>query len=197
MTRSSFSGVMVVAAMLTSTPIFAQASDPYLGQVMAVGFTFCPRGWTEADGQIMSIQQNSALFSLYGTTYGGNGTTTFALPDLRGRVAIHTGTGPGLPPVIQGQVMGTPTTTLTIGNLPAHTHSMNASAAANSSSDPSGNLLSTFASGQHIYAPNPAGKVMSSQSIGTTGSNIPFDQYQPSLVLRYCVALQGVFPSRN
>ncbi|HTT97594.1 MAG TPA: tail fiber protein [Rhizomicrobium sp.] len=198
MKRTLKTSLLVLLGLIGLTPtVDAQATDPYLGQLMVVGFTFCPRGWTEANGQILSIASNTALFSLYGTTYGGNGQTTFALPDLRGRVAMHVGAGLGLPNADQGEVLGTPTTTLTVANLPAHNHSLNASGAAPSSNDPSGNLLGTFTPTQHVYDPGAPNKVMAPTAIGMTGQNIPFDQHQPSLVLRYCVALQGVFPSRN
>jgi len=186
----------VLLSLFSAGPALAQASDQYLGQLMLVGFNFCPTGWVEANGQVIAISSNTALFSLYGTTYGGNGTTNFALPDLRGRVAVHVGQGPGLPVDVLGQQMGAPTTTLTVGNLPSHTHSFNASANAPTTNDPNGNLLPTFPASQHIYTPGAAGKVMSAASVGFTGQNQPFDRYQPSLVLRYCVATQGVYPPR-
>src|ERR1044072_7080771 len=123
MRRAAVLAAAAFAAALSNWPsASAQASDMYLGQLMMVGFNFCPRGWTEADGQILAISTNSALFSLYGTTYGGNGQTTFALPDLRGRVPAHVGQGPGLAPVTQGQVMGADSTTLTLSQMPMHNH---------------------------------------------------------------------------
>lgn len=193
--------LLSIAAALTTLgaaqPVFAQASDMYLGQMMLVPYTFCPRGWTEANGQIMAISTNTALFSLLGTTYGGNGQTTFALPDLRGRVPVHVGQGPGLPDVALGQVWGTPTTTLTISNLPQHNHSLNASAGGPNTGEPSGSSLATFTGGANVYdnAGAPT-KPLKANSIGMTGNNIPFDQHQPSLGMRWCIALSGIFPSR-
>lgn len=193
--------LLSIAAALTTLgaaqPVFAQASDMYLGQMMLVPYTFCPRGWTEANGQIMAISTNTALFSLLGTTYGGNGQTTFALPDLRGRVPVHVGQGPGLPDVVLGQVWGTPTTTLTISNLPQHNHSLNASAGGPNTGEPSGSSLATFTGGANVYdnAGAPT-KPLKANSIGMTGNNIPFDQHQPSLGMRWCIALSGIFPSR-
>ncbi len=186
----------VLLSLFAAGPALAQANNQYLGQIIMVGFTFCPQNWADANGQIMSISSNTALYSLFGTTYGGNGTTTFGLPDLRGRVPMHVGQGPNLPANVQGEVLGAPTTTLTVAQMPSHNHSLNASAAAPTTNDPSGNLLATYGAGQHIYVPGAAGKVMSPAAIGFTGGGQPFDQYQPSLVLRYCVALTGIFPPR-
>jgi microcystin-dependent protein len=193
---------LLTAAMLAASGFgaeraTAQASDMYLGQLMLVGFTYCPRGWTEANGQILPIATNSALFALFGTTYGGNGQTTFALPDLRGRVPVHVGQGPGLPNVDQGEVFGTPATTLTTDNLPVHAHSFNATSAAPDTGDPSGALLPTFTGGANVYskAGHPD-RPMNPGSIGPSGKGLPFDQHQPSLGLRWCVSLSGVFPPR-
>jgi microcystin-dependent protein len=199
MRRAAVLAAATFAATLAGAPAaFAQASDMYLGQMMLVPYNFCPRGWTEASGQIMNISSNSALFSLLGTTYGGNGQTTFALPDLRGRVPVHVGQGSGLPNVDLGQVWGTPTTTLNISNLPQHNHSLNASAGAPNTGDPTGASLATFTGGASVYdnAGAPT-KPLKFNSIGMTGSNIPFDQYQPSLGMRWCIALSGIFPARN
>ena len=113
-------------------------SEPFLGQIMLVGFNFAPVGWALCNGQILSITQNTALFSLLGTTYGGNGTTTFALPDLRGRAAVGFGQGPGLSNYDLGQSTGTETVTLTVGQMPAHNHMVAANAANGNVSSPSG-----------------------------------------------------------
>lgn len=176
----------------------AQAQDMYLGQMMLVPYNFCPRGWTEANGQIMAISTNTALFSLLGTTYGGNGQTTFALPDLRGRVPVHVGQGPGLPNVDLGEVFGVPSTTLTIGNLPMHNHSLNAAREAPDTGDPSGAALATFTGGGNVYSKSGTPvTIMNPRSIGFTGNSLPFDQHPPSLGMRWCIALSGVYPPRN
>jgi microcystin-dependent protein len=196
--KALFAAAAVTAALSAAPAAYAQAQDMYLGQLTLVPYSYCPRGWTEANGQIMSIAANTALFALLGTTYGGNGQSTFGLPDLRGRVPVHVGQGPGLPNVDLGEVFGTPTTTLTISNLPQHNHSLNASAGAPNTGEPSGSALATFSGGANVYDNSGAPvKTLKANSIGFTGSNIPFDQHQPSLGLRWCIALSGVFPPRN
>ena len=118
---------MIKAYSLMEPCRVAAQPEPFLGQLMLVGFTFCPRGWANANGQLLEISTNTALFSLLGTTYGGNGRTTFGLPDLRGRVPVHVGTGPGLSAYRQGQRSGQETVTLTAAEMPAHRHTVNAS----------------------------------------------------------------------
>lgn len=179
----------------------AMAQDYYLGQIITVANNFCPYGTMEAAGTILSIQQNTALFSLYGTTYGGNGTTNFALPDLRGRAPNGEGQGPGLNPYMQGEVAGMPSTTLTVVNLPSHTHTgvMRAAAVAPNSDNPSNAVFADFAAGQSVYNNNTATNV--NMAFGTavftpTGQNLPVPTLSPYLVLRYCVVMQGMFPSR-
>ncbi|HXI87016.1 MAG TPA: tail fiber protein [Parvularculaceae bacterium] len=190
-----------------AAPALAQ-SEPFIGQLMWVGFTYCPRGWTEANGQLLPIAQNTALFSLLGTTYGGDGRTTFALPDLRGRVAVHVGQGPGLPSYAQGQQFGVPTTTLTVAQMPSHTHAastqatLQASNAAGDQAGPTGNVLADGRTSR-VYTAGPSNVAMGSSSItaqttvSPAGGNQPFNNAQPSLVVRACIALTGVFPSRN
>jgi len=177
------------------------ASQPYLGAIFLFAGNFAPRGYELCQGQLLSISQNTALFSILGTTYGGNGTTTFALPDLRCRAAVGQGQGPGLNPVDLGQVTGTQTVTLLTTNLPAHTHSLNASNAQGANADPTNNLIATpvdssFNSLSAFNAP-PANAVMSPTSVGLTGNNIPVSIQNPILGLNYIIALQGIFPSRN
>lgn len=195
----------------------AQAGpDPFLGEIMMVGFNFCPRNWINADGQLLPISNYSALFSLYGTTFGGDGRTTFAVPDLRGRFAMHAGHGAGLPDRRMGQRAGSDTITLRTEQLAPHTHAATATGSGTgtpygvptpgSSPTPLDNVpaLSPNAT---IYAPPGAAKVaMGADSVdvtvdvsvtnGTTGSGAPIDVTNPFLVMRYCVAVQGVFPSR-
>lgn len=182
----------------------AQAdSNPFIGEIEPVGFTFCPRGWTAANGQLLAIAQNQALFSLYGTIYGGDGRTTFALPDLRGRVPIHQGTGPGLTPRQIGQRSGSETNTLNITQLPSHNHSalinINNTAPADSG-NPTGNVFAR--SRNLVYEDTNApslGQTMNAAtvSVGNTGGGQSVNNMQPYTTLNYCVALVGVFPSRN
>ncbi|MFO0747720.1 MAG: tail fiber protein [Myxococcota bacterium] len=168
-------------------------AEPFIGQIIATGFNFAPRGYANCDGQLLSIQQNTALFSLLGTTYGGNGVTTFGLPDLRGRVPIHQGQGPGLSPRVIGEVGGEENHVLSLGELPTHTHVVNASSGGATSTSPTGNVLA----GGAAYSENGADTTLAPQSISTTGSNQGHNNLQPFLVVNYCIALNGIFPSRN
>jgi microcystin-dependent protein len=147
------------------------------------------------NGQILSIAQNTALFSLLGTQYGGNGQTTFALPDLRGRVPIHQGQGPGLSNYTIGQLSGTEATTLTVNNLPTHNHQVQASTEDASSSQPGGKIPAAVGSG--AYGGPAADTTMAGNMVGFAGGNQPFSIVQPYLTLSWCIALEGIYPSRN
>ena len=170
-------------------------SQPFLGEIAIFGFTFAPRGWAMCNGQILSISQNTALFSLLGTTYGGNGQTTFALPDLRGRVPVHEGQGPGLSPYVLGEVTGTETVTLTSQQMPSHVHPFTVGGSSTpASKSPAGNYNAAF--GTQAYG-SPADVQMGSNQTSPTGGGQPHSNIQPLLVLNFCIALQGIFPSRN
>lgn len=179
--------------------------EPFLGQIMAVGFNFAPRGWALCNGQLLAISQNTALFSLLGTMYGGDGRTTFALPDLRGRAPIHYGTGPGLSPHVIGQKSGSETTTITVGNLPSHSHTFNVGTADASQNDATiGAMLTSpvIPDGRSVtdvngYAPGTPTTSLNSATVGNTGSSLPFNNMPPYIVINYVIALQGIFPSRN
>jgi microcystin-dependent protein len=172
--------------------------DPLLASIVLFAGNFAPRGWLFCEGQILSISQNTALFSLLGTTYGGNGQTTFALPDLRGRVPIHPGTGPGLSNYVLGEMAGTENTTLLIGNMPAHNHTLNAVSDAGDTSAPAGALpANTGALDKEYKAAAGTAVVMKSTAIGIAGGSQPFNNMQPFLALNYIIAIVGVFPSRN
>lgn len=185
-----------VATVASVSPASAQ-SEPFIGQMMVTGATFCPRGWAQADGQIMSIAQNTALFALLGTTYGGNGQTTFALPDLRGRAAIHQGTGPGLSPYVEGQVGGKESFTITIDQMPAHNHGVQATNQTADKGGPDGRYLGGGVGTDDTYHDGPPNKIMAPDMITLTGGNQPVSQRGPYLTLMWCIALEGVFPSRN
>ena len=209
---------LAVAVGAPSAPAKAD-SDPFLGDVMIVGFTFCPRGWAKADGQLLPINLNQSLYSLLGTQFGGDGRTTFALPDLRGRYIVNEGQAPGTSNYAIGQKSGTETVTMNQTQMAAHNHAIvqlptadvKASTAAPNSSSPSGKALATFPAGhpagQNIYATdqttaapmgaNSVNLTINSVSVGRQGGNLPQDNMQPSLALTVCVALQGVFPPRN
>ena len=187
---------VIVAVTLVSVPVKQATAgpDPFVGEIMWVGFIFCPRGWAQADGQLLQISQNSALFSLYGTTYGGDGRTTFGLPDLRGRVSVHTGTGPGLSSYSQGQRGGQEQVTLTDNTMPSHNHTINASGGA-IDKNAAGSILG--GSKQKIYdAPVNATTTLANSAISHTGGSAAHENRVPYLTLRACVALEGVFPSR-
>lgn len=175
-------------------------SEPFLGMIIPVGFNFAPRGWALCDGQILAIAQNTALFALLGTTYGGNGQTTFALPDLRGRVPIHQGQGPGLSSYNMGQSAGSENTTLTINQMPAHNHTATGAIAANSAaandSIPTLNYLAESAiyhSGKNTAMAADSVAV----TVGISGGSQPFPLIQPYLCINFVICLEGIFPSRN
>jgi microcystin-dependent protein len=172
-------------------------SEPFLGQIMLVPYNFAPRGWAFCNGQILPIAQNTALFSLLGTTYGGNGQTTFALPDLRGRVPISSGQGPGLSDYDLGQVGGSETDTLTANQLPMHNHLVNVNADSGDSARVANTFLANASSDTPYVATmgNPA--TMAPQMISNAGGSQPFGILQPYLTLNYCIALEGIFPSRS
>lgn len=173
-------------------------SEPFIGQVILFGGNFAPRGWAFCAGQIMSIAQNTALFSILGTTYGGNGTTTFALPDLRGRVPVGPGQGPGLSNYDLGQVGGTETNTLLISQMPMHNHLLTASNQPADQASPQGNFLATEPTGSTaIYHTGPAAETLNPSAITLTGGSQPVNNLQPYLGLNYIIALEGIYPSRG
>jgi microcystin-dependent protein len=173
-------------------------SEPFIGQIQMFGFNFAPRGWAFCDGQLLPISQNTALFSLLGTTYGGDGRTTFALPDLRGRVPIHEGQGAGLSDYRLGQRAGAETTTLSIANLPAHNHAASAAGPAGNANDAIGNIWADDAGvSSATYSSGAASGTMRADAIGNTGGGQAFDNRQPYLTVNFCIALVGLFPSRN
>ncbi len=167
--------------------------EPFLGQIQAFGFNFAPRGWAFCNGQLLPIAQNTALFSLLGTIYGGDGRTTFALPDLRGRVSMQFGTGPGLSSYSIGEKGGAEQITLITSQMPSHNHSANAAAEEADQNKPAGN---TLASSQIYKTINPDA-TLNAGTIGNTGGNLPHPNIQPFLIINWCIALQGIFPSRN
>jgi microcystin-dependent protein len=159
---------------------------------------FAPQGWATCDGQLLPINQNTALFAILGTTYGGNGIQTFALPDLRGRAPIHPGQGPGLSPYNLGQLGGSENTTLLVNNLPQHTHLVNCKSAGGNQAAPGGGLPAVESTGTSLdYSSNPPDGTMSPQMIAPAGQNQPFPTVQPFACVNFIIALQGIFPSRG
>lgn len=173
-------------------------ATPFIGQITLFAGNFPPRNWAFCNGQLLSIAQNTALFSILGTTYGGNGQTTFGLPDLRGRVPIHPGQGPGLSSYQLGQQSGTENVTLLTNQLPAHTHAVNAVANGGNQASPTGNLPAIESTGTSLdYSNAAATGQMSPGMIATTGGNQPVPVVQPYQCINFIIALQGIFPSRN
>ncbi len=176
----------------------SKAQEGFIGEIRMFAGNFAPQGWAFCDGQLLSIAQNSALFSIVGTMYGGNGQTTFALPDLRGRVAIHAGQGPGLSDRQQGSMGGTETTTLSIANLPAHSHIVYpyASTDVGTTNDPTGSFPANTSVLDKEYAGSP-NTTMGTTTTATTGNNASFSNMQPFGTVRYIICLYGVYPPRN
>lgn len=171
--------------------------EPFLGQIQMFGFNFAPRGWAFCEGQLLPISQNSALFSLLGTTYGGDGRTTFALPDLKGRVAMHFGNGAGLSNRPIGQKGGDETHTLTAAQMPSHTHTANCHAGGGDGNTPVAKFWSKDLGTQSGTYHTAADETMAPTALANTGGSQSHNNMQPFLVINFCIALQGVFPSRN
>ena len=177
-------------------------TQPFLGEIRAFPWDWAVRGWALAQGQVLSIQQNAALFSLLGTTYGGNGVTTFALPDLRSRVSVGVGSLPGGSFYTLGEQTGTETVTLTIGQLPQHLHLWQASTSAGTQGPPANGYLAQVVRNPNIgtipaYVAPGANAVPLGTPIANQGGNQPHPNIQPYLCLNFSIALQGIFPSRN
>lgn len=165
-------------------------AEPYLSEIRIMSFNFPPKGWALCNGQLLPINQNQALFSLLGTTYGGNGQTNFALPNLRGRTPIHMGNGHTL-----GEAAGSTSTTINIQQLPQHSHFVNASSSVQNSIAPSNNFFAATTPSE-VYSGASSGTLLP-QSVTNIGGSQPHNNMQPYLILNFCIALQGIFPSQN
>ena len=175
-------------------------ADQFVGEIRIVPFDFAPYGWALCNGQLMPIAQNTALFSLLGTQFGGNGTTNFALPNLQGNAPMNQGNGPGLTPRVMGETGGEPNVTLLITELPSHTHVSQAGTASNSGTP---GPTTTFGDGgrgkESAYAPAaPANAVLlNPQAVGSIGGSLPHNNMSPYLTLSFVISLQGIFPARS
>ena len=173
-------------------------ADPFVAEIRIFPFNFAPRGWAWCDGQLLPLSQNTALFSLLGTTYGGDGKSTFALPDLQGRAPMHPGQGPGLSLHDLGETAGSETVTLLESEIPAHSHALQAATAPGNNRNPAGNVLARATGGNVYLAPAGAPLVsMSNQALTPAGGDQPHNNLQPYLTFYFNIALQGVFPPRG
>lgn len=174
-------------------------TDQYLGEIRTVGFNFAPRGWARCDGQILPISQNTALFSLLGTQYGGNGQSNFALPNLNRAFAIGQGQGPGLTARAIGEMGGLTTVTLTQSEMPIHTHGVNAVAAPGNSGYPQGRVWAEPRYGRAVrdaYG-SPKSAIMAPDAVAPAGGNQPHDNMPPYLTMVFVIAMEGIFPPRG
>lgn len=172
-------------------------ATPFLAEIRVLPFNFAPRGWASCDGQLLPISQNTALFSLLGTTYGGNGTSNFALPNLSGSFAMGAGQGAGLSLRSLGEFDGEAAVSLLTSEMPAHTHGLMAGVTPASTS-PAGNVMApTAAGGGNVYHAPGAGATMAGTAISPAGGSQPHENRQPYLALNFCIALQGVYPARS
>jgi microcystin-dependent protein len=179
--------------------------DPYIGELRMFGFNFAPLNWAQCNGQLLSIAQNTALFSILGTQYGGDGRTNFALPNLQGIVPIGQGAAPGLTPFVPGDTGGEPTHTLLMNEMPLHSHSLNALPVHATNTTPAaGSHLAEGAGGArgsgfniNTYTTNAGGTTLNPATVGAAGSGTAHDNMQPYLTMNWCIALVGVFPPRS
>ncbi len=165
--------------------------EPFLAEIRAFSFNFAPRGWAQCNGQLLPIQQNTALYSLLGTTYGGDGRTTFALPNLQGKVPIHRSST-----IAYGTTAGEAAHTLTINEMPMHTHQTTGGSDPATASKPTGATWGTNTGGINLYQPT-ADVTMNANAIGTSGGSQPHDNMQPYTTVNFCIALTGIFPPRS
>lgn len=170
--------------------------DPFVGEIRVMGFNFAPRGWAQCNGQLLPISQNTALFSLLGTMYGGDGKSTFALPNLEGRSPMMWGQGPGLSDYVEGEPGGSGSVTLLESQMPAHSHTANTSTRDGNSGNPDGKVLA-IAVGATPYSNDAPDTTMDPQSVAVTGGSVPHQNRQPYLAMNFCIALQGVFPPHS
>jgi microcystin-dependent protein len=178
-------------------------SEPYVGEIRMAGFNFAPVGWALCNGQLLAIAQNEVLFTLIGTTYGGDGQVTFGLPNLQGRIPINQGQGPGLSPYAIGQSGGSETAALTAAQLPQHGHALQAKADAASSANPTGDYLarasipSLPSGGVPVYTPASAAAAMNAGAIAPSGASQPHENMMPFQCVNFIISLFGIFPTQN
>ena len=173
-------------------------SEPFIGEIRMFAGNFAPRGWALCDGQVLIVSQNTALFSLLGTIYGGDGRSTFGVPDMRGRIPIHAGSGPGLSSRTLGVELGTESATLTVDQMPSHTHTLQANTQPGAQRGPAGATPAQSTQGVYLERPAPAPVVeLRTQSVGAVGGSQSHDNVMPFLCVNFIIALNGIFPSRQ
>lgn len=174
-------------------------AEPFIGQMIMTGFNFAPRGYALCSGQLLSIAQNTALFSLLGTYYGGDGRVTFGLPDMRGRIPNHQGQGLGLTPRTLGEQSGAETVTLISSEMPTHNHQVMTTNVAGALPSPGGNFIAASSDGNASasFRPTSDGSTLNPQTVGLAGGSQPHPNMQPYLVISFSIALEGIYPSRN
>jgi microcystin-dependent protein len=172
-------------------------SDPFVAEIRIFAFNFAPKGWAFCDGQLLPISQNTALFSLLGTTYGGDGKSTFALPDMQGNAPMQPGQGQGLSLRDLGETSGVETVTLLVSEMPVHTHTLNCSIDDADLRIPSPARSMAKSSGGNMYAPANGNQTMAFQGLPPAGGGLPHNNMQPYLTVNFCIAMQGVFPPRG
>lgn len=175
-------------------------STPYVGEIRLFPYTFAPVGWQLCDGSLLGIADYEVLYALIGTTFGGNGQTTFGVPDLRGRVPVHQGTGSGLTPRVMGELNGSESVTLISAQMPTHTHNFAATSSAASINSPGSTAeLGGLTTTDTMYTSTVAGsgEVMSNAAISQSGGNVPHENLMPTLTATFCIAVNGIFPSQN
>lgn len=169
--------------------------EPFVGEIQIVGFNYAPEGWLFCNGQLLSIAQYQVLYALIGTTYGGDGVQTFAVPNLQSRIPVGQGAGPGLSPKAMGQAAGSETVTLQTTQIPSHSHAANANAGAGNQSSPAGGIWAGYTS--NIYGTAPAAVAMKNTLIANAGGNQPHDNIMPYLSINFIIAYQGIFPTQD
>ena len=189
--------LLFLVVFLGFSNLKTNAQEAFIGEIRMFAGTFAPRGWALCDGQLLAISQNDALFSILGTTYGGDGRTTFGLPDLRGRVPMHPGNGLGLSSRRLGEKGGTETNTLTVAQMPSHNHTVNAVKVDGNTNDPSGAYPANTKILDKEYSTETKDTAMKADMISNTGGNQPFNNLQPYNNVNFIISLYGIYPSRN
>jgi microcystin-dependent protein len=171
-------------------------AESFIGEIRMFAGTFAPLGWAFCSGQLIAISENDTLYTLIGTTYGGDGVTTFALPNLQGRLPVHMGQGPGLTPIVIGQLGGAESVTLSPQQLPGHTHSFQASTAAGTSATPQGQVVAASATVE-LYRESTPGTALAGAAVSPVGQSLPHDNVQPFLCVNFIISLYGTFPTQS